>query len=391
MQDQDNIIDEILSGKNETFCIFPFISVTCHQNGAMSLCCEDKWIKEGSILWNIDAISIKEYFNSKALKDIRKKMLSWEKIKYCSKCYINESNWIRSKRYFSNSKFSNHLLKAIKNTNISTWHCTNKISYLDVRFSNLCNLACKMCSSFSSSAREKIEIELWYKDDKRHSLFNSNWKIEDFKEIWKNLQEIYIVWWEPFLHKQFKELITYLCKNNYAKNIFLRINTNLTIIDEEVFWLLPQFKKVQLFVSCDGYKESYNKIRLWWSWDVFKKNFLYLLKVRKNHENISIKVNIVVQIDNIAHITLLYSFFENLEVYNINLLLLSLPSHFNIQILPNSFREKQLNEIERFSRKTEKREIGFKDIIIALKNGKEDKTLLKKYIYESRISEEYVL
>jgi hypothetical protein len=40
--EKEIILDEINSGKNASFCVLPFMSVTCHQNGAMTLCCEDK-------------------------------------------------------------------------------------------------------------------------------------------------------------------------------------------------------------------------------------------------------------------------------------------------------------------------------------------------------------
>jgi len=318
-------------------------------------------------------------------------MLNWENIEYCSKCYEREDKWIRSKRYFANKKYEHYISPSIQATDIATGKTDQKISYIDIRFSNICNLACKMCCSFSSSSRQSIEKKLERDPNDIHWVYNWLWNIDDFKVMAPDLKEIYIVWGEPFTHKEFKELIFYLCDNDYAKDIFLRVNTNLTIIDQEVFNKFHMFKKLEFFISCDGYKEDYNKIRLWGDWKIFKNNFLEVLKFKSSMSNISISINIVVQIDNISQITDLYYFFEKLWVDYINLLLLNQPAHFDIRILPDNFREKKLEKIKNFIEDNPTRKKNFIDIIKALELGKSNPELLTKYSYESRLSRQYIL
>lgn len=388
---KNKIFKEIILGKNKSFCTLPFLSVTCHQNGAMSLCCEDEWIKMDSKLGSIKNISVKEYFYSHKMNEVRRKMLAGKTLKNCSRCYRNENNWVNSKRYFSNQKYSSHINDIIKNTNLVTWETRQWIHYLDIRFSNICNLACKMCYSFSSSLRTKIERELWHDRDSIHGLYNGIWKVEDLYSIVKELRELYVVWGEPFLHKEFKQLLNYLCKNGYAENIFLRVNTNLTILDSAILELLPNFSKVEFLVSCDGYKSIYNKIRLGGSWDIFKNNFFKLLKYRNTVTNFSIKVNIVVQVDNIMQITDLYLFFETLKVDKINLIILTWPKHFSISILNVDTKRKVLFKIDKFIKDDKLRSSRFQDVITTLSKNDSDKRLIKKLLLENKIYDKYIL
>jgi hypothetical protein len=104
-----------------------------------------------------------------------------------------------------------------------------------------------------------------------------------------------------------------------------------------------------------------------------------------------ITVNIVVQIDNISHITNLYYFFESLGINNVNLLLLTLPSHFDIRILPETFRKKRLDEIRKFVKGNFSRKEKFKDIIVALEGGMENTHLLSKYSLENETFDKYII
>jgi hypothetical protein len=69
------ILKDILSGKNKTFCTRPFLSVTAHQDGAYRLCCEDERVVPRQILGNVKNIKIPEMKNSEKMKELRKKML----------------------------------------------------------------------------------------------------------------------------------------------------------------------------------------------------------------------------------------------------------------------------------------------------------------------------
>jgi sulfatase maturation enzyme AslB (radical SAM superfamily) len=248
-----------------------------------------------------------------------------------------------------------------------------------------------MCNSFYSSWREKIEKKLKYDKKIIHSLYSWVWKIDDFHEVIPDVNEIYISGWEPFMHKELRGLVHYLHDNDFAKNILFRVNTNMTIVDHELFKLFEKFQWLRFLVSCDGYKDSYNKIRLGWSWDIFKNNFLEFLKYKNQFENMGITVNIVVQIDNISHITNLYYFFESLGINNVNLLLLTLPSHFDIRILPETFRKKRLDEIRKFVKGNFSRKEKFKDIIVALEGGMENTHLLSKYSLENETFDKYII
>lgn len=395
IEDSSSIYKDIINNKNNTFCILPFMSVTCHQNGALRLCCEDEWVKEESVLGNISSMSIKEFHNSEKIQEIRKKMLEGKSVKYCTWCYSKDKKWIRSKRYYNNQKYRKLIEWSIKKTEIQTWFTQQSISYLDIRFSNICNLSCKMCSSFSSTARRKLEKELWFDQQYIHDKYSGFWKPEVFIDVIDTVEEVYAVGWEPFLDNEFKALIPFLCEIWRAKDIYLRINTNLTVIDSQVFSMLQEFKKVQFLVSCDGYNSGYNKIRLWGKWEYFKKNLLYLMKLQRQIWNIHIRINVVVQLDNIFNITKLHMFFHELGIYDVNFIMLDHPAHMNISILPSQTKKDVLKRIYLFIQKYESQtdiqfDTMYKDIITTLRNPWYDKDLLEKYTKQNTIFNKYI-
>jgi hypothetical protein len=44
------------------------------------------------------------------------------------------------------------------------------------------------------------------------------------------------------MHKELRGLVHYLHDNDFAKNILFRVNTNMTIVDHELFKLFEKFQ-----------------------------------------------------------------------------------------------------------------------------------------------------
>ena len=59
-----------------------------------------------------------------------------------------------------------------------------------------------------------------------------------------------------FVLKEFFEIIEYFVEHDHAKNVTLRINTNLTNIKEHFLNLISEFKEVALLGSIDGYDKQ---------------------------------------------------------------------------------------------------------------------------------------
>jgi len=340
------ILTGILSWKNKSFCVRPFLSVTAHQDGAYRLCCEDERIVEGQKLGNIMNLKIPEMIKSPKMMEIRKKMLQGKVVDECSRCRLKESRGIASLREKSNTEYFHKFVQDIVySSDAITWNTSHPSLHADIRFSNICNLSCRMCYSGSSSSRRELDQRLW---NVVHEVVQDIWTIPDFSSIADELRYIYIAWGEPFLDKNFIPLLDFLIDSWRSKDISITVNTNLTVFSETHRELLSYFRDVRIVASCDWYGKMYEYIRLGAKWDTFLKNILSVKKSLVSFWKWSwITVNTVVQIDNVINILQLYAFCHKIWVKN-NLSILQVPDSMYLWVLPYAQRIKVLDIYKKF-------------------------------------------
>ena len=142
---------------------------------------------------------------------------------------------------------------------------------------NQCNLSCRMCVPNLSNKVKKVWDALAIED--RLSVDNLD-RYSYVMQNYRSVKYLDINGGEPFYHKNTKKMLQYLIDKDVAKDIILYIQTNLTIIDEEIIILLKSFKNVILRVSIDGIGNRQEYIRPGLNWDDFEKN-INLIKKEK--------------------------------------------------------------------------------------------------------------
>ena len=177
------------------------------------------------------------------------------------------------------------------------------IGSLDIRFGNLCNQKCVMCSptfsnlwyeewvnwsnktSFSHAGTQTINLQknkhgkwetpkdmLWYEDPR--------WWPK-FREMMPTLKHIYVTGGEPMIVPAHDEMLDILIESGYAKNIFLEYDSNCSAINDKIISRWSHFKKVEIRASMDSIKEEYELIRFGGKWDKFVDNLQHLKLVEK--------------------------------------------------------------------------------------------------------------
>ena len=189
--------------------------------------------------------------------------------KFCGICETKEKKGIRSHR----------------ETAIDRFGLPDKVSikYLDIKFSNLCNLACRMCKPADSSLISDAVKELSEEETPNHIKLDkfsppeykmqSKDKVKYTKNLIMNgLQTLKVTGGEPFACKYFLEVLDFIDSENKSKEMEIDLTTNLTKINKSLLSKLEKFKKVTLVISVDGYDKIYEYIRQGTSWSNFKKN-----------------------------------------------------------------------------------------------------------------------
>jgi MoaA/NifB/PqqE/SkfB family radical SAM enzyme len=262
-------------------CILPWIAVdrnpkTFKGNITFSPCCYFDGQKKYD--------SIKEYWNSDELKELRQSFINNEQHPGCSKCWTAEQKGIKSLRQSVNEgrfeEFKSRTESII---------CHEPPAQIKYTVGNQCNLSCRMCVPNSSSKVKKV-WEVLNKED--------NLSIDEFD--WyqyvinnhRSIKYLDITGGEPFYHKNTKKMLGFLTQSGQAKNITLFIQTNLTIMNQEIIDLLKNFKKVVLRVSIDGIGKKQEYIRPGLSWNEFEKN-IDIIKKEKFDIMISPSLNVL--------------------------------------------------------------------------------------------------
>ena len=136
------------------FCMMPWTHMHLWPAGTTYPCCmSDPEFPIG----NTQEQSVQEIWNGKELRNIRMNMLQDKPSKECRRCYELEENGMSTLRTGSIGNYAHHWDKVEATSDDGSAGDVN-MAYMDIRFSNLCNLKCRSCGpQFSSS---------WFEDHK---------------------------------------------------------------------------------------------------------------------------------------------------------------------------------------------------------------------------------
>lgn len=329
--------------KSNHFCILPFIHTCIWTTGEVIPCCINHSYEYG----NVKNQSLDEIFTHTNIKlnQLRNEMISGTELPVsCIKCTQSELyNKDQSLRIFSNNTYG-HLLEDLEfdiNNNV----INEKISLWDVRFSNLCNLKCRMCDDVNSSS---IAKETWSKKKLNIPVLRKAYNdLDNFLDFFikhiNTIEEIYFCGGEPLMLEEHYKILDLLIEHNKL-DVLIRYNSNCTIFDFKNknvindYW--PLFKNVKLAASIDAGWEQLYYIRHGAEWETVLQN-LRLINEKCPHVNISL--NPTVEILSLFHIKQMHEFLIKsniVKIDDIHYNLLTYPLHYSITVLPKLLKEK---------------------------------------------------
>jgi organic radical activating enzyme len=289
-----------------------------------------------------------------------------------------------SYRMFLNDKFS-HLLTDLKVSPDGTLEREAIASY-DVRFSNLCNLKCRMCDSVNSSA---IAAEENSSEDKKQKIIQQPFvNFEDFSAFFlkniKHIEFIYFCGGEPLLLDYHYKLLQLLIDHDRT-DVVIKYNSNCTQLnfkDQSIISFWKKFKSVNLGMSLDDCGPRGEYIRDGSNWNRIKEN---LLLIRKECPHVGLEWTPTIQIMNVLTIPDIH-----MELIKDNLIdaygpiLLTSPDYFSVEALPKEFKirvemviDAHVKVISRLGRRFE--EIRHFSDLIKFMHGSNREDLLTKF------------
>jgi sulfatase maturation enzyme AslB (radical SAM superfamily) len=261
--------------QHPAICTLPWHGICILPNGDIKNCAISQ-----ETLGNVHNNELSDIIHAPIAHAIKQDMVNAIRHPRCTTCYRSEDLQSNSPAL---TKISNRIwyIKVMGNHDLSTYDSVEsfKLSILDLRWQNTCNLACVYCGPDLSS---KWANEL---NDKSHVIdLDVFQKTKEY--ILNNLTDVkhvYLAGGEPLLIKENYELLSAL--HNINPDVTIRVNTNLSSIDNKIFNLLTtKFKNVKWTVSVDSIEENYEYVRFPGNWLKFKENL-------KTLQNLSADIN----------------------------------------------------------------------------------------------------
>ena len=351
-----------MAEQSKTYCPLPFIHSHAGLNGKYKPCCNSDSSVHG-YKYHIEKLGYKEWFDHPEMKKLRSDLLNGVQNPMCDVCWKQEA--------VSSSSYRTVYIKKYQNDNID--HSNPKITYIDMKLSNECNLACTHCDYSNSSQiyKDMLAIEQqgmdlpaqWERspnfekrleDKDRKDMYHKQPQkvVDELIELMPNLKHLKVTGGEPTITKEFFRLVDYAVKNDYAKNLNLYITTNGTRFTPDFIKKLQNFKNLYLTVSCDGYGNTYEYIRYPFTWKMFEKRLKVVAEHLKstNHNIKALNFNCVAQMQNIENISKLENWIFDLFGKQASLYV---QPHINpinstnhSRLLPKHILEKALTDIK---------------------------------------------
>jgi hypothetical protein len=281
---------------NKSFCLYPWIKNVVF-GGHYTLCSlsDDHPVTKQE--------EMTDWKNDKNFVKIRQKMLKGELNKpNCHTCYHQESiNADLSVRKHETIEWA--ALCNLKH--INDLEKVQAASYYEVRFSNKCNIKCRMCHGHFSHLIKKETNTI------KDPIFLSLQNEEKFTSMggqeildYKNLKRVYFGGGEPTIMPEFYKFLDNCIKHKNT-NFEIRIGTNAVKISNKLFDLMKNFNQITCSISMDGTPRIDEYIR--WGTDAFVK-YENIKKLKAQGHGIAI--NFVCSLYNISKLGEILQYFE---------------------------------------------------------------------------------
>ena len=297
----------------DTFCPYMWIQQCITTTGGVQPCC-NSYVDDP--LWR--KLEYKEGIKAKRYEDERIRMRKGRWPLVCKVCKDYEQLGSQSPRHHALNDWPDI-------TPTSTPH----VKFLDIKYTNTCNLACRMCKPTDSSMIEDAfrnknidEIPHYLtsiggvnNDRTVLDLCSPEEKVEYTKKcIKEGLVLLKVTGGEPLACKYFMSIINWAIENDFAKNLSLKFTTNATKYNKSFIDKTKHFKHIQITISCDGTENIYNYIRNKGDWNQLYKNLQLISKFKKAYPNKTwVQLSTVLQYYNMLNISSLANLCAELD------------------------------------------------------------------------------
>lgn len=147
----------------DTFCVLAWNHLQIAPNGTVKMCCiasED--IHDDKRPMSLYTDTYESIWNSSYMQRARRSLAEGKRFPACMRCFQEEKSVGQSRRTLQNNAWlptsEKSREKMIEDARANDWKVSDRPEFLQLNMGNLCNLACRMCSSQYSSKIENDPV-----------------------------------------------------------------------------------------------------------------------------------------------------------------------------------------------------------------------------------------
>jgi pyruvate-formate lyase-activating enzyme len=396
MENLNNQTVESLVRYGKHFCVLPWVHFHAWPDKRVLPCCvADSNMPVGKIS---DDQDILDMMNSPEYKKMRLAMLNDEPVEACKRCYDLEMIGTWTMRQSHNRRKGLEYVDYItKNTNKDGSLNDFEMKYMDIRFSNLCNMKCRSCgpscsSQWAQEFQDNRGEEMFKKYFPNQKIVVNNNDDQKFmaklKPYLKDVTEVYFAGGEIIITPEHYECLDYWVENGLTDQVELTYTTNFSSlrykknVDLIEYW--KKFPKLKIWASLDAHGKVAECIRKGTDWAKIEEN-IRIVKEQVPHAEFQITPTIslwnVFTFPDFFDYMIEQGFIDTKSSPRFNIA--TNPWYANIMIMPASVK-RRLAELYRVYQNRYKDNIeihnGFKMIIYNLTVGEENKGGIREFI-----------
>jgi len=383
--------------KTKTYCVMPWVCSMVNTDQNLMYCCISSDHLGGKYKAGRNSI-IDDMWYSPEIERVRELMLNGEEVPGCEHCYMQERIGKESYRIMFSREWIEEDIHELP-------------VYLDLRLGRKCNSKCRMCNPFNSTLFSTEHFDLYDSNERYRKIFSEQYggnpeylKHEDqwweSDSLWSELEsmipsikKIYMTGGEPTLIKRNYSFLE-SCLRNGREDLFIFLNVNCTNIPDKLLDILKGFKRIKINASIDGIGGVNEYIRYPSKWDMVDRNFRRLAKMK----HIDLGISPVILMYNILYLNELFEYVDEIKSesgrnINIDFLINTKPSYFDIRILPENCIEMVKSWLEALKHDTDNSHyhylINVASNFLSLKFEGDKEKELSDFVYMTKLYDQY--
>jgi len=314
----------------DTFCPIPWNFQAVRNNGDIRICCQANVTQNQGVIrhtdgtpYNAQRDSLEDARNADLMKSVRKNMLEGIWSQECGRCKQEEESGLNSRRQYEQQNWPTFTIDKARDVTDDEGNVNDiPVTYYDLRFGNLCNLACRMCGPTDSHTWFEQWVDYHKTNDyidthgtvtlqrnAKGRLFTNDYDWHGSNVFWDsieqnipNIRHVYMAGGEPMMIERHYEFLQKCIDSGYAKKIIIEYNTNMTALPPRVLAMWKHFRQVRVGASIDGFGDMVEYQRWPLKWKSAYKNLQKLDDICVENKNIFAWLACTVTAYNVFHI-----------------------------------------------------------------------------------------